>query len=136
MSIRPIHIFLFLCLAFVFYSLSIYLAPGRSKPSVHNSPEVLEGQIVWQKYNCQSCHQLYGLGGHLGPDLTNVYSTEGKGELFIRAFVRSGTKQMPSFDLSREEEANLIAFLKSTDASGSADPRSFQVNPTGMIEKK
>ena len=63
--------------------------------------------MVWQKYNCQSCHQLYGLGGYLGPDLTNVYSAKGKGELFIKAFLHAGTKQMPSFDLSKEEEKEL-----------------------------
>lgn len=95
-----------------------------------------EGRLVWQKYNCQSCHQLYGLGGYLGPDLTNVYSAKGKGETFIKAFIRSGTKQMPSFDLSPDEEAQLLEFLRSTDESGIADPRNFRIHFSGMIEKK
>lgn len=134
MSFKPKHIFFFLCFIFIIYSFSIYLTPRNSK-----NPEaetVAAGRLVWQKYNCQSCHQLYGLGGYLGPDLTNVYSAKGKGELFIKAFLHAGTKQMPSFDLSKEEEKELIAFLKSTDGSGIADPRNFVIISTGMIEKK
>ena len=34
--------------------------------------EASRGQEVWHRYNCQSCHQLYGFGGFLGPDLTNA----------------------------------------------------------------
>lgn len=114
--------------------MSIYLGPTYVKDTEAKS--LAEGRLIWQKYNCQSCHQLYGLGGYLGPDLTNVYSAKGKGELFIRAFLRAGTKQMPAFHLSKEEETNLIAFLKSTDASGIADPRNFVITPSGMIEQK
>ncbi len=134
MNIKSKYIFFFLCLTFIIYSFSIYLTPGYLK-----NPEaetVAAGRLVWQKYNCQSCHQLYGLGGYLGPDLTNVYSAKGKGELFIKAFLHTGTKQMPSFALSKEEEKDLIAFLKSTDHSGIADPRNFVIKSTGMIEKK
>ena len=95
-----------------------------------------EGRLVWQKYNCQSCHQLYGLGGYLGPDLTNIYSAAGKGEVVIKAIVKSGTSQMPSFSLTAKEESSLLQFLKSTDASGLADPRNFVVKSNGMIESK
>lgn len=132
MKVSPGHIFLFLCLAFIAYTASIYFIPIRMTNS--EGSEAAAGRLVWQKYNCQSCHQLYGLGGYLGPDLTNVYSAKGK--LFIRAFLRAGTNQMPSFHLSKEEEQYLIAFLKSTDASGTADPRSFVTKANGMIEKE
>ncbi len=95
-----------------------------------------EGRLVWQKYNCQSCHQLYGLGGYLGPDLTNVYSAPGKGEPVIRAFLKAGVPPMPVFNISEEETASLIAFLRATDGSGSAAPRDFTILPSGMIKKK
>jgi len=47
--------------------------------TVSFSEKALQGQQLWQQNNCFSCHQIYGLGGYLGPDLTNVYSQRGKG---------------------------------------------------------
>lgn len=93
-----------------------------------------EGRLVWQSYNCQACHQLYSLGGYLGPDLTNVISTPNKGANLVRAMIKSGTKQMPAFSLSDHEMSLLIEFLKSTDASGIADIRHFRLNEYGLIE--
>lgn len=134
MSIRPVHTFFFLSLSFLVFSLSIYLKPAFAASSAKH--EASQGRLVWQKYNCQSCHQLYGLGGYLGPDLTNVYSAPGKGENVIRAFLKTGVAPMPSFEMSEEETDNLISFLKETDASGSADPRSFFILSTGMTKRK
>lgn len=136
MKLRPIHIFTILCLAFIAYTLSIYFSPLLNSNLRQTHRKAADGRLVWQKYNCQACHQLYGLGGYLGPDLTNVYSTKGKGEQYIKAFVRSGTSQMPAFELSAEEEQLLIDFLKQTDASGTSDPRTFSVHTSGMIEAK
>lgn len=79
---------------------------------------------------------MYGLGGYLGPDLTNVISVKGKNNNYILAIIKSGSIQMPSFNLSDVEKINLIEFLKSTDASGKADPRSFDSQFTGMISNK
>ena len=130
------YIFIFLSILFVVYSFSIYLKPlfDTDHPSI-NKEEAANGQLVWQKYNCQACHQLYGLGGFLGPDLTNVLSNPYKGEEYVRAFIQSGTKQMPVFTIPDEEMSALIAFLKSTDASGIADPRNFSTNHFGMIQE-
>lgn len=137
MKIKTVHIFSILCILFLVYSFNIYLIPLHSKmPEGFDSKVASEGRLVWQKYNCQSCHQFYGLGGYLGPDLTNIYSAPGKGEVMIKALVKSGTNQMPSFNLTLEEESNLLQFLKSTDASGIADPRKFLVKSNGMIESK
>jgi nitric oxide reductase subunit C len=130
-------VFLTLVAAFLVYSTSIYLRPLRAK---RLSPQLEErasqGRLVYEKYNCQACHQLYGLGGYLGPDLTNVFGDPYKGEPIIRAFVRSGIKQMPAFEMSDEELDLLIDFLKSVDAGGVADPRQFEITPTGMIHPK
>ena len=136
MNIRPVHIFALLTISFLVYSFTIYLTPlTTGKVDVPADQQALEGRLVWQKYNCQSCHQLYGLGGYLGPDLTNVYSAEGKGEVVIRAMVKSGVKQMPAFDLSESEMKKLLAFLRTVDASGHSDPRRFRTEMTGMINE-
>ncbi len=101
---------------------------------MNSSKEAISGRIVWQKYNCQSCHQLYSLGGYLGPALTNIMSQPGKGEVWVRAMLQVGPKQMPQFHLTEVETEELIAFLKSTDSSGVADPRNFKTSASGMIE--
>ncbi len=133
--IKPIYIYVLLVILFLVYSFSIYLKPLLSSQQIDEAlTEAAEGRLVWQKYNCQSCHQLYGLGGYLGPDLTNVYSN--KGDTIIRAMVASGGASMPAFHLSNSELTLLVKFLKQTDASGSADYKSFDVLPNGMIEQK
>ncbi len=134
---KPLHFFLLLSLAFLTFSFSIYLQPAIEAPAGSTDTALAaQGRLVWQKYNCQSCHQLYGLGGYLGPDLTNVYSAPGKGEAYIRAFLKAGVAPMPVFDLPEEEAAQLAAFLKAADASGSASPRDFIILPTGMTKRK
>ncbi len=135
MHLKSKHLFISLCVLFLIYSLSIYLKPLTVSKSVYfNSKKAAHGRMVWQDNNCQSCHQLYGLGGYLGPDLTNVYSNPKKGELVIRQMIKYGVKQMPAYSISEEDMSSLLEFLKSTDASGVADPRSFITTKTGMIE--
>lgn len=137
MNLQPAHAFAILSLAFLAFSFSIYLKPALEDSSLRlEAHRVSEGRLVWQKYNCQSCHQLYGLGGYLGPDLTNVYSSQGKGERWVRAILKTGVAQMPAFSIPEEETALLIAFLRAADASGSADHRNFSILPTGMTKRR
>ena len=77
---------------------------------------------------------MLGWGGYLVPDLTNIMSQDKKGETLLKAMVKTGTKQMPAFNLSEKEMGELIEFLKSTDVCGKSDPRFFEKNNFGMIE--
>ncbi len=132
---KPAYTFAFLSLVFVAFSFSVYLKPALEAGG-EEKQRTARGRLIWQKYNCQTCHQLYGLGGYLGTDLTNVYSAPGKGEPWIRAMLKTGSAPMPPFDMPTEEIADLIAFLKETDASGHAHPKDFVIFPTGMIQRK
>ena len=123
-----------LLLAFVFYTGGIYLLSVVDK-SV-NSALVMSGKMIWQQNNCSACHQLYGLGGFLGPDLTNIYSNQGKGPAYIKAFVQNGTTVMPSFHLPDQEMDALLAFFQHVDASGKADPKTYATKSNGTIERK
>lgn len=117
--------------SFLFYSFSIYVSlPQMSKTL---PARVSKGKLVWQQYNCVACHQVYGLGGYLGPDLTNAYSK--KGPDYIKIFLKNGTVTMPNFHLSDEEIEALAAYLRQIDASGSADPRSFTIKFNGTIQQ-
>lgn len=124
------RIFFVLTFSFLSYSVLIYMSEGTV------DQKVAEGRLVWQKYNCQSCHQLYGLGGYLGPDLTNLMSETGKSETYLNAIIESGTNQMPVLGLSEDEIRKVIEFLKSVDSSGDGRLNSFKRELNGMIHEK
>lgn len=100
------------------------------------SPVAVKGQQLFQNNRCWSCHQLYGLGGYLGPDLTNVYSTENKGPLYIKAFLNSGVKSMPQFNFSEEEKVALVEYLKQVDETGIYPNYDAEIETTGWVKVK
>jgi hypothetical protein len=59
------------------------------------------------------CHQLWGQGGFLGPDLTNAASRVDSARLHSLLTVGSG--QMPALRLSDEDVAAMAAFLRAID---------------------
>ncbi len=128
---QKVLVFFSLLVGFLSYTFYIY----SSLPVVNYSfnEEMNSGKMVWQKYNCNACHQIYGLGGYLGPDLTNVYSLRGPD--YINSFIKSGTMVMPVFNLTEKEMTSLDAFLKSVDASGKSDPRTFKFQRNGSIQQ-
>lgn len=132
-----IFAFTVLCIAFAAFSCSIYFEPLFYAPlNTSETTIAAKGQLVWQRNNCQTCHQLYGLGGYLGPDLTNITSAPGKGDLFVIATMRSGNAMMPSYNLSEDEEQQLVAFLRCVDKTGKSGPLHFDVLPSGQIKQK
>ncbi len=116
-----------LCVLFAVYSYLVYTAAPMHGTAA--SSEVREGMRVWQANNCAGCHQLYGLGGYMGPDLTNTSSL--KGEARIRTFVRYGTGRMPAHALNDAELDALIAFLTWVDRSGQSKVPEEAVHWTG-----
>lgn len=88
------------------------LPPGMSPLS----EQATAGRRIWHAHNCQSCHQLYGFGGFLGPDLTNVTARLAP-QRFARVLT-DGTGRMPAFDLSGNEILAVTEFLRAMDSSG------------------
>ena len=111
----------------------VYTSQNSKKP-VELSFEASQGQQLWQNNNCWSCHQLYGLGGYLGPDLTNIYSTPNKGSNYIKAFLNSGLKAMPKFDFSEDEKEALVTFLKYMDSTGYYPNYNANIEITGWVD--
>jgi nitric oxide reductase subunit C len=89
------------------------------------------GQVVYQQYNCVACHQFYGLGGYMGPDLTNVMSN--RGEAYTRAFISAGTARMPDFNLSEQEVTALVSYLAFVDQTGTYPLHDYDVRWTGVV---
>ena len=113
---------------FFFQTWLVYSDPaGRTTPPL--SDEARLGQAAWLRNNCQSCHQVYGFGGFLGPDLTNVArrlvpAAEGEQptaeELAQRleTVLTTGSARMPAFRMGFEERVALAAFFLELDRTG------------------
>ena len=128
------RVLVLLILLFFFLCYSFYLYTNLPVKRIKQDRDAAAGKLSWQKYNCNACHQVYGLGGYLGPDLTNVYSV--RGPPYIEAFLKSGTGIMPDFHLKQGEIKNLLGFFRQLNASGKSDPKTFMLSYEGTIEQK
>lgn len=128
------RVLVLLILLFFFLCYSFYLYTSLPVKRITQDREAAAGKLSWQKYNCNACHQVYGLGGYLGPDLTNVYSV--RGPAYIEAFLKNGTSIMPDFHLKQGEIKNLLGFFRQLNASGKSDPKTFMLSYDGTIEQK
>jgi len=120
-----------LCAAFACYSAYVYT---RGTDAAHLEPmsaEARHGQALFQQHNCIACHQFYGLGGYMGPDLTNVVSKYSPA--YARAFLASGTARMPNFQLADDEIDALVAYLAFVDSTGTYPPQNYQVKWYGTV---
>lgn len=96
----------------------VYLDPSATSPL---SLTAREGRRIWHRHNCQSCHQLHGFGGFLGPDLTNA-STHLSPQRLER-LLTEGSGGMPGFDLSADEVAAVGEFLVAMNETGQGQAR-------------
>lgn len=117
--------------AFVLFTGLVYTRAVPDKTAIN--PLAIQGKSLWQQHNCSSCHQVYGLGGYLGPDLTNVISTKGKGRTYAVAIMKTGTQVMPDFHLKDPEIEALLAFLEDADKSGNGRVHSYEIGLAGTI---
>lgn len=122
-----------LVFTFVIYNYFVY-SIGTENNAPKLSKEAIKGQVLWQGNNCWSCHQLYGLGGFLGPDLTNIISHPNKGENYIKGFINSGVKSMPKYNFTETEKNEIISFLRAVDASGYFPDYKANLQPNGWVE--
>ena len=83
--------------------------------------EALRGRRIWHEYNCQTCHQIHGFGGFLGPDLTNASKRLTPERL--REVLTVGSAQMPAFHLDEEQIGAVSTFLAELSEMGVGVPR-------------
>jgi nitric oxide reductase subunit C len=128
------RIMAFYCTAFVAFSIYVYTGGTHLPNAPPLSAKVQEGLRLFQAKNCVACHQFYGLGGYMGPDLTNVASAPDKGAPHIRAMLKYGTTRMPNFGFSETQIDALVAFLKFVDASGRYPPAQPKIKWYGTVD--
>jgi nitric oxide reductase subunit C len=111
--------FVFLIVAYTVYTAIVYTKGTENKITLTKTEasKADHGKKLFQQYNCIACHQLYGLGGYLGPELTTAYSDKNRGELYMRAFLKGGGARMPNFHLKDDEINAIISYLKYVDST-------------------
>jgi nitric oxide reductase subunit C len=120
--------------AFILYSGFVYTSGTAASHVAPMNETERFGAIVFQRYNCVACHQFYGLGGYMGPDLTNVISKRGEG--YARAFIMSGTVAMPNLGLKDEEIDAVIAYLGFVDKTGTYPPENYDIQWPGTVAQQ
>ncbi len=105
-------------LVFLVLTIDTHRQMGRLTNSDQITPQVIAGKHVWHRKNCINCHTVLGEGAYYAPDLTKI--TDLRGEAYLTAFLEDPSKfysekqhrrLMPNQHLSREEIAQVIAFL-------------------------
>lgn len=75
------------------------------------NPEVQRGLLLFHQKGCQYCHQVDGIGGRRGPDLSAVASRLNRMQITIR--IINGGVNMPAYarTLQPDELNAIVAFL-------------------------
>ena len=115
-------IFLILFMSYVGYSAFVYTSGTSMLLSFPETTQssINKGKEIFQQNNCSSCHQIYGLGGYLGPDLTTAWSDKSRGEAYIRAMLRNGGSRMPRYGFSETEIEALASYLHYIDTTATS----------------
>lgn len=117
--------------AFVVQTALVYLDDTASEFETL-SPEAVRGRQLWHDYNCQSCHQIHGFGGFLGPDLTNAGKrlTEER----LKEVLTNGTAQMPAFHFTEDQRLDMDQFLFELSDMGVGVPRAYKpLDPSAVL---
>ena len=93
-----------------------------------------KGKQIFQQKNCISCHQIYGLGGYMGPDITNAITN--RGEAYCRSLIQSGTDRMPKFALEQKDLDDLIDYLVYIDSTSEYPIKNYETTWYGTVNKK
>jgi nitric oxide reductase subunit C len=118
--------------AFVGQTWMVYTDPAGAA-STPLSPLALRGRQIWHAHNCQLCHQIYGFGGFIGPDLTNAASRLTRARL--DEVLTVGNRQMPAFHFDRDRIDAIEAYLRALDGTGIGQARNRIPPSAAAIER-
>lgn len=121
---------LFILSVYVIVTTLVFLTSGNGETYELTGKES-RGQKIWRDNNCIACHSLYGVGGHLGPDLTNVSSRFG--DRYITQTIKYGRGKMPGYKMSKVEIESVILFLEKFDRTGTYPLQHFPENYFGKL---
>lgn len=109
-----LKVFILLLCIYSIYSIWVY---SNGTATARNMTDAeIAGKALFQKHNCQTCHQIYGMGGYLGPDLTHAISDPQRGEGYVKALLKVGGNRMPNFNFTDDEIEKITSYLKYLDS--------------------
>ena len=80
-------------------------------------PELTEGRRLFETQGCRGCHKLNGIGGSIGPDLTEEGASRRSPEWLERHFLAPNAvsmgSAMPNFHFTREQAKALTYYMLS-----------------------
>ncbi len=116
--------------AFVCQGFLVYTDPvAAERPPL--SAEAQRGRSIWLAKNCFACHQIYGFGGFIGPDLTNAAQRVPRARL--DELLTKGSKQMPAFGLGKAEIDAIEQYLRAIDRTGQGQARQRVPPPVAAV---
>ena len=112
-------VFVVLFISYMVYGWTVYTKGTTNAVSLSPAEASLvdRGKMIYQEKNCSACHQLYGLGGYLGPELTTAWSDRSRGENYMRAFLKTGSRRMPDFHFTEPEIVSLLHYFRYIDST-------------------
>ncbi len=116
-------------LILVFFNIMVATTVILTAGHKATGPTNLSGAEIWRSKNCAACHSIFGLGGHIGPDLTNAYGS--KEPDYLDYVLKDGIRKMPNFELSEAERTELIHYLKHINSLGEYPLKSLTAEPFG-----
>ena len=123
--------------AFVIQTTLVYTDDTRTKFDALSAKAQI-GRRVWHENNCYTCHQVYGFGGFLGPDITNfagkAFDHEDLVEM-VTEKLEEGPKQMPVFEFTREQIEGLVAYFEALDKTGIGQARATRVPKAHVVDQ-
>ena len=113
---------IFVVIASSFFFMTFFVYSNYPDRGIHKklSPDAKQGLALWQRNNCQVCHQIYGFGGFLGPDLTNIMARRPDEDW--TEILTVGRKQMPAFHFNEGDRTAILAYLRAVDETGQSIP--------------
>ena len=80
-------------------------------------PELAEGRRLFETHGCRGCHKLNGVGGSIGPDLTEEGANHRQPDWLKRHFLEpnalSPSSPMPNFHFTSEQARALTFYMLS-----------------------
>ena len=80
-------------------------------------PELTEGRHLFETEGCRGCHKLNGVGGSIGPDLTEEGTSHRSPEWLVSHFLApnevSAGSAMPNFHFTKEQARALTYYMLS-----------------------
>lgn len=80
-------------------------------------PELTEGRRLFERQGCRGCHKLNGVGGSIGPDLTEEGASRRSPDWLERHFMApnqvSAGSAMPNYHFTREQAGALTYYMLS-----------------------